>query len=148
MINVFFCIDVELPSVAPIGLPEELWSSNNHVLEVLKWQTPVVVQVSLVYHLLTHHPHLVFCELVTGQFVQRLLQVWLTDEVVVVEILKKAVQLIIYVIYFLFFAKVVSQVGQNKVFRFLKLHPNFCQCANCNVKLPYWYALKEQYIQI
>lgn len=53
--------------------PEELWSSNNHVLEVLQRQTPVVVQVGLVDHLLAHHSHLVLRQLVTGEFVQRLL---------------------------------------------------------------------------
>lgn len=48
---------------------EEVWSSNNHVLEVLQWQTSIVVQVGLVDHLLTHHPHLVLSQLVAGQLV-------------------------------------------------------------------------------
>ncbi len=45
------------------------------MLEVLQRQTSVVVQVGLVYHLLAHHPHLVLGQLITGQFVQCLLQV-------------------------------------------------------------------------
>lgn len=56
-------------------LPEEVRSSDYHVLEVLERQTSIVVQVGFIYHLLTHHPHLVLCQLVAGQFVQRLLQV-------------------------------------------------------------------------
>lgn len=40
-------------------LPEEFWCSDNHVLEVVQRQTPVVVQVGLVDHLLAHHSHLV-----------------------------------------------------------------------------------------
>lgn len=71
------------------GLPEEVRSSNNHVLKIFEWQTAIIVQVGLIDHLLAHHPHLVFCQLVTSQLVQRLLQVWLADEVIVVEILQK-----------------------------------------------------------
>lgn len=71
------------------GSPEEVRSSNDHVLKIFEWQTSVVVQVGLIDHLLAHHPHLVFCQLVTSQLVQRLLQVWLADEVIVVEILQK-----------------------------------------------------------
>lgn len=58
------------------------------MLEVLQRQAPVVVQVGLVDHLLAHHSHLILRQLVAGEFVQRLLQVGLADEVVVVEILQ------------------------------------------------------------
>lgn len=58
--------------------------------EVLQRQTPIVVQVGFVNHLLAHHSHLVLRQLVAGEFVQRLLQVGLADEVVVVEILQTA----------------------------------------------------------
>lgn len=78
----------QIINVSTFGAPEELWSSNNHVLEVLQRQAPVVVQVGLVDHLLAHHSHLVLRQLVAGEFVQRLLQVGLADEVVVVEILQ------------------------------------------------------------
>lgn len=80
--------DCQIINVSTFGAPEELWRSNNHVLEVLQRQAPVVVQVGLVNHLLAHHSHLVLCQLVAGEFVQRLLQVRLADEVVVVEILQ------------------------------------------------------------
>lgn len=56
-------------------LPEEIRCSDDHVLEVLQRQTSIVVQVGLVDHLLTHHPHFILRQLVAGQFVQRLLQV-------------------------------------------------------------------------
>lgn len=56
------------------------------MLEVLQRQAPVVVQVGLVDHLLAHHSHLILRQFVAGEFVQRLLQVRLADEVVVVEI--------------------------------------------------------------
>lgn len=69
--------------------PEEVGCSNNHVLEVLKWQTSVIVQVSLIYDFLAHHPHLFLGQLVPCQFVQGLLQVWLAYEVVIVKILPK-----------------------------------------------------------
>lgn len=72
-----------------IHLPEELWGADNHVLEVLQGQASVVVQVGLVHDLFAHHPHLVFRQLVTGQLVQRLLQVRLADEVIVVEVFGK-----------------------------------------------------------
>lgn len=67
--------------------PEEVWRSNNHVLKVLKGQTSVIVQVSLIYDLLTNHPHLFLGQLVPCQFVQGLLQVWLAYEVIIVKIL-------------------------------------------------------------
>ena len=57
------------------SIPEKVWSSNDHVLEILKGQTPIVVQVGLVDDLVADHPHLVLRQLVTRQFVQRLLQV-------------------------------------------------------------------------
>ena len=75
-----------LTRLVTAGLPEEIWSPDNHVLEILEWQTPIVVQVSLIHNLLAHHPHLVFGQLVTGQLVQCLLQVWFADEIVIVEI--------------------------------------------------------------
>lgn len=69
------------------SVPEEVWRSDDHMLEVLQGEAAIVVQVGLVYHLLTHHPHLVLRQLVPRQLVQRLFQVQLADEVVVVEIL-------------------------------------------------------------
>lgn len=78
-----------MPNTSIADLPEEFWGSDDHVLEVVQRQTPVVVQVGLVDHLLTHHSHLFLRQLVTGEFVQRLLQVGLADEVVVVEVLQK-----------------------------------------------------------
>lgn len=67
--------------------PEEVWRSNDHVLEVLERQTSVIVQVSLIYHFLTNHRHLLLGQLVPSQFVQGLLQVWLAYEVIIVKIL-------------------------------------------------------------
>ena len=75
-----------------IGLPEEVRRSDNHVLEVLQRQPTVVIQVSFIQHLLTHHPHLVLRQLVSGLPVQGLLQVRSADEVVVVEILSEVKQ--------------------------------------------------------
>lgn len=63
---VFFCI---------FHSPEEVWCSNNHVLEVLKRQTSIIVQVSLIYDFFTNHRHLFLGQLVPCQFVEGLLQV-------------------------------------------------------------------------
>ena len=73
-----------------MSVPEELGCSDDDMLEVLQREAAVVVHVGLVHHLLTHHPHLVLCQLVARQLVQGLHQVQLADEVVVVEILIQA----------------------------------------------------------
>lgn len=88
MMNCSYVSFVGVHHVVISGLPQKVWSSDDHGLEVLQGQPSVVVQVRLIDHLLTHHPHLVLRQLVTGQFVQSLLQVGLTEKVIIVEILQ------------------------------------------------------------
>ena len=88
VINCSYVTFVGVHHVVISDLPQKVWSSDDHGLEVLQGQTSVVVQVRLIDHLLTHHPHLVLRQLVTGQFVQSLLQVGLAEKVIIVEILQ------------------------------------------------------------
>lgn len=67
-------------------LPEEVWSSQDHILEVLQGQSPVLVSVCFIQHLLTDQGHFFSTQFPTGQPGHRLLQVPCTDVVVIVEV--------------------------------------------------------------
>lgn len=66
--------------------PEEVWGSQDHILEVLQGQPPVLVSVCFIQHLLTDQGHLLGTQFPTGQPGHRLLQVPCTDVVVIVEV--------------------------------------------------------------
>lgn len=85
----YFFKDSFIPPPLDTNVPQEVRSPDDHVLEVLQRQSSVVVQVGLVDHLLTNHSHLVLRQLVASEFVQCLLQVWLADKVVIVEVCQR-----------------------------------------------------------
>lgn len=75
---------VPIPGSEPA--PEEVRRPQDHVLEVLQGQPPIMVAVCFIQYLLTDQGHLLSAQLPTGQPGHRLLQVPRTDVVVIVEV--------------------------------------------------------------
>ena len=71
-------------------VPQEVRSFGDHVLEVSEGELSVPVEVGLLDCFITHQPDLLGCQLSFGQFVQSLLQIILTDEVVPVKVCNTA----------------------------------------------------------
>lgn len=73
-------------SDADVEGAEEVWSSQDHILEVLQGQSPVLVSICFIQHLLTDQGHFLSTQFPTSQPGHGLLQVPCTDVVVIVEV--------------------------------------------------------------
>ena len=71
-------------------VPQEVGSFGDHVLEVGEGELSVSVEVGLLDGFITYQPDLLGRQLSFGQFVQSLLQIVLTDEVVPVIVCNRA----------------------------------------------------------